>query len=465
MSTPDAVRIARAGLARLMEPSDLTGLALVAVAGPEEAFRLIGARDGKAPAREQQAVAELLEGAAATRAEHRLDAGLERWRPRLPDAAPARDLDTMRRLGGGLLVPEDPGWPAQFDALGLAAPLCLWWRGAVEPAALPPAQDLMAVVGSRDATAYGRQVAAELASALVRESVTVVSGGAYGIDARAHEAALAAHDGLGGNGPGGKDGFGGAAARSGHGPNPSGGRPPTVAVMAGGLDRFYPAGNEDLLRRVAAAGVLLAEVSPGTAPTRWRFLQRNRLIAALCAATVVVEARWRSGALTTAHRAAEMGREVGAVPGSVYSANSAGCHRLLREGAAMAVTDAAEALELLGGRQWPSCPPPEGGHDEGQRSAAAALDVAGGQEPAGSRDTAGSREAARSRDAARPHDGLDIQDLLLLDALPVRSASTPDKLGVVAGLGIGAVLGGLSRLQARGLARRLGDGWQRTRPD
>ena len=458
MSPTDAVRIARAGLARLMEPSDLTGLALVAVAGPEEAFRLIGARDGKAPAREQQAVAELLEGVAATRAEHRLDAGLERWRPRLPDAAPARDLDTVRRLGGGLLVPEDPGWPGQFDALGLSAPLCLWWRGAVEPGALPPVQDLMAVVGSRDATAYGRQVTAELASALVREAVTVVSGGAYGIDARAHEAALAAHDGFGGR-DGGAQGRGGAAghprtAGSGgtaNGPllGPSGWRPPTVAVMAGGLDRFYPAGNEDLLRRVAADGVLLAEVSPGTAPTRWRFLQRNRLIAALCAATVVVEARWRSGALTTAHRAAEMGREVGAVPGSVYSANSAGCHRLLREGAAVAVTDAAEALELLGGRQRP-CPRPESN--------------AGGEGVA-ALDAPHSRDDARSRDAARPHDGLDIQDLLLLDALPVRSASTPDKLAVVAGLGIGAVLGGLSRLQARGLARRLGDGWQRTRPE
>ncbi|GAA3670024.1 DNA-processing protein DprA [Arthrobacter ginkgonis] len=451
MSAPDAVRIARAGLARLMEPSDLTGLALVAVAGPEEAFRLIGARDGKAPAREQQAVAELLEGVAASRAEHRLDAGLERWRPRLPDAAPARDLDTMRRLGGGLLVPEDAGWPGQFDALGLGAPLCLWWRGAVEPAALPPVQDLMAVVGSRDATAYGRQVTSELASALVREAVTVVSGGAYGIDARAHEAALAAFDGLGG-----PAGTGATATAPGTLPGPCGGRPPTVAVMAGGLDRFYPAGNEDLLRRVAAAGVLLAEVSPGTAPTRWRFLQRNRLIAALCAATVVVEARWRSGALTTAHRAAEMGREVGAVPGSVYSANSAGCHRLLREGAALAVTDAAEALELLGGRPRPSSPT---GSPGGERAPAHPLDVAGGG------DTAGSREAVRSRDAARPHDGLDIQDLLLLDALPVRSASTPDKLAVVAGLGIGAVLGGLSRLQARGLARRLGDGWQRTRPD
>ena len=451
MSAPDAVRIARAGLARLMEPSDLTGLALVAVAGPEEAFRLIGAHDGKAPAREQQAVAELLEGVAATRTEHRLDAGLERWRPRLPDAAPARDLDTIRRLGGGLLVPEDPGWPEQFGALGLAAPLCLWWRGAVEPAALPPVQDLMAVVGSRDATAYGRQVTSELASALVREAVTVVSGGAYGIDARAHEAALAAHDGPGGC-------VGGAARPPGILPGPTGCRPPTVAVMAGGLDRFYPAGNEDLLRRVAAAGVLLAEVSPGTAPTRWRFLQRNRLIAALCAATVVVEARWRSGALTTAHRAAEMGREVGAVPGSVYSANSAGCHRLLREGAALAVTDAAEALELLGGDRRPLRPRPEESPRGGEPEPGGALNAAD------SRDSVATREATRSRDAARPHDGLDIQDLLLLDALPVRSASTPDKLAVVAGLGIGAVLGGLSRLQALGLARRLGDGWQRTRP-
>ena len=116
--------------------------------------------------------------------------------------------------------------------------------------------------------------------------------------------------------------------------------------MAGGVDRFYPSGNEDLLRAVANQGAVLAEVPPGSAPTRYRFLQRNRLIAALASVTVVVEARWRSGALNTAHHAETLGRAVGAVPGSVHSANSAGCHRLLREGGAVCVTDAGEIAEL-----------------------------------------------------------------------------------------------------------------------
>lgn len=411
MTASEQLRIARAGLSRLMEPNDLTGLALVAVAGAEEAFRMITEHAGPAPAQEQQAVAELLGDGASPRAEQRLGAGLERWRPRARDCAPARDLEAMRRLGGGLLVPEDQGWPEQFDALGMGAPLCLWWRGRAEPSRLPRVERLMAVVGSRDATEYGRHVTSEVAAAVVRAGVTIVSGGAYGIDARAHESALAAGQDLASSD---------LAAQL--------GQPATVAVMAGGLDRFYPAGNEELLRAIAAEGVLVAEVAPGTAPTRWRFLQRNRIIAALCGATVVVEARWRSGALTTARRASEMGRDVGAVPGSVFSPNSAGCHRLLREGAAVVVTDAAEALELLGG--------PPGG-------------------------VSASTDPVPRDGGARPHDGLDIQDLLLLDALPVRSASTPDKLATVAGLGIGAVLGGLSRLSARGLARKAGEGWQR----
>lgn len=145
----------------------------------------------------------------------------------------------------------------------------------------------------------------------------------------------------------------------------------------------------------------------------------------------MVEARWRSGALTTARRASEIGREVGAVPGSVLSSNSAGCHRLLREGSAVAVTDAAEALELLGAADAPVASDTRSPHE-------------------GPSDV-------------RAHDGLDIQDLLLMDALPLRQSAAPDKLATVSGLGIGAVLGGLSRLEARGLAQKSSDGWRRRR--
>ncbi|GHD11915.1 DNA-processing protein DprA [Zhihengliuella salsuginis] len=398
-SNPPDSRAARAALTRLIEPGDLTGSALVAVLGPTAALDLICGPEDRIPASLQQAVAETV-GTGGTKA-LKVEAGLERWRPRVRDLAPARDLETMRRLGGGFLTPEDDHWPAKLDALGTAAPIGLWWRGRSESADLDAVRRRIAVVGSRDATEYGIRATHELVAPLVERGAQIVSGGAYGIDAAAHRAALAS-----------------LTASSGRGQ-----ADPTMAVMAGGLDRFYPSGNDDLIRQVADHGIVLAEVAPGTSPTRWRFLQRNRLIAALCDVTVVVEARWRSGALTTARRAAEMGREVGAVPGSVFSANSAGCHRLIAEGAGRVVTRPEDVVEMAGG-------------------------IERGPAPSASAD-------------GRAHDGLDIQDLLLYDALPVRTATTPDNLCRVAGLGIGAVLGGLSRLQSRGLAVQSRAGWTR----
>ncbi|WP_309081868.1 DNA-processing protein DprA [Zhihengliuella sp.] len=410
LSTIDDPRRARAALSRLIEPGDLTGAALVQVLGPVAALRLVAREHPAVPASVQQDVADLLGAAAATRRELHVAAGLERWRPRLADAVPERDLATIERLGGGLLTPEDAEWPRQLEALGPGAPLCLWWRGQESAAAgLGAAADrLVSFVGSRDATEYGVRAAHELVAPLVGRGLVIVSGGAYGIDAAAHRAALATQQGSVG--------------------------PATIAVMAGGVDRFYPAGNEDLLRAVASQGVVLAEVPPGASPTRWRFLLRNRLIAALCRVTVVVEARWRSGALTTARRAAEIGRDVGAVPGSIFSANSAGCHRLLSEGCAVAVTRPEDVLELTGS-----------GVPAGTRGA-----EADGTDP------------TASDPGRRPHDGLDVQDLLLYDALPARGRTTPDKLCSVAGLGVGAVLGGLSRLRARGLAVEEAGGWRRS---
>lgn len=157
-------------------------------------------------------------------------------------------------------------------------PIGLWWRGNMA-AWIPETRRALAIVGSRDATDYGRQITAEIAFHAANNGVTVVSGGAYGIDARAHEAALGAES----NGC------------------------PTMAIMAGGLDRYYPAGNAALLTQIAARGIVLSENAPGKSPTRWRFLARNRLIAGLTGATVVTEARWRSGAMTTANHAKAMG--------------------------------------------------------------------------------------------------------------------------------------------------------------
>jgi DNA processing protein len=391
------LRTARAALSRLMEPSDNVGLALVAAVGPVDALR-IATRTVRAGVNLRQEVSEMLQAGGITGKEATLDAALQRWAPRVPDLAPERDLATIARLGGRLLIPEDELWPEALADLGYSEPMCLWARGNLA-AGIPPAGRAVAIVGSRDSTNYGASVTGDLAAGLAGRGYTVISGGAYGIDAQAHRSAL-------------------ATARE---DVPV----PTLSVMAGGLDRYYPAGNEDLLRVIAQRGLLLAEVPPGASPTRWRFLQRNRIIAALSAVTVVVEARWRSGALNTAHHAAGLGRAVGAVPGSVHSANSAGCHRLLRDGSAICVTDAAEIAELAG---------PIG-------SVAVA-------EPSGPR---------------ADHDGLTVEDILLLDALPVRSGSSPEKLASVAGLTAQSVRAGLGRLELEGLAERVEGGWRKGR--
>ncbi|PQZ92362.1 DNA-protecting protein DprA [Arthrobacter sp. MYb227] len=403
-------KLARAGLTRIIEPNDQTGTALIEILGAVEAYSLVCNHTGPAPAHTQQQIADLLDANGANKATLRLNAGLERWRARANNTNPHADLQLIKNMGGGILTPTDPNWPQGFESLQLAAPIALWYRGNANTQVLHDPKTLLAIVGSRDATEYGRTITAEISAGLVTKGICIVSGGAYGIDAKAHEAALAEDPPLG--------------------TDPS--RPNTIAVMAGGLDRLYPAGNEDLLFRIHRHGLLIAEVAPGTTPSRWRFLQRNRLIAALCAATIVTEARWRSGALSTAHHAAEMGRDVGATPGSIYSANSAGCHRLIREGAATLITDATEALELLGTLH--DQPTPEEANP--------------------------TKEPDR-----RDHDDLTIQDMLLLDALPTRNARTVDELASRAGLGIGSILGGLTRLTTRGLTERKDNGWIRRYPN
>lgn len=388
----DIERRSRAALSRLMEPQDAAGLALVQVAGAVDALRIATGEVAAGPDMEREITALLTDGGSAAVWAGMANA-LKRWKPRIPDLAPERDLETMARLGGRLIIPSDGLWPAQLADLGIQEPICLWWRGQEQR--LPDAAAAVAIVGSRDSTSYGASVTGDMAYSLAQRGFTVVSGGAYGIDAHAHRAALAgASDSL-----------------------------PTIAVMAGGVDRFYPSGNEDLLRAVCNQGAVLAEVPPGSAPTRYRFLQRNRIIAALSAVTVVVEARWRSGALNTAHHAETLGRAVGAVPGSVHSANSAGCHRLLRDGGAVCVTDAAEVAELAG------------------PSGSALPDARQGQ--------------------AAVQDGLTLEDLILLDALPLRSTTSVEKLSTVAGLGQESVRAGLGRLGLLGLAVSERGGWKR----
>jgi len=224
-------------------------------------------------------------------------------------------LDGTDRDGLAVLIPGDARWPDGLRALGPRAPIALWAKGEVDLLSAPVARRVT-LTGSRAATRYGEQVAVDLAEAAVRDGCQVVAGGAYGIDTQAHRGALA-------------------------------GGGPTVAVLAGGLDRPYPAGNQELLARIGQSGLLVSQAPPGVLPTRTRFTQRARLMAALSDTVVIVEAAYRSSALTTAEQAIRLGRPVGAVPGPVTSAASAGCHRLLREHLATLITDYDDVRSLL----------------------------------------------------------------------------------------------------------------------
>ncbi|MGC4814252.1 DNA-processing protein DprA [Micromonospora sp. DT228] len=246
-------------------------------------------------------------------------------------AVAAEALERADRLGARLVTPDDEEWPARVAGLSAlrlpdvarrvdgetAPPLCFWVRGAWP---LGEALDRsVAVVGARAATGYGQHVATELGYRLAERDWTVVSGGAFGIDAAAHRGALTA-DGL------------------------------TVAVLACGLDRPYPMGNAALFDRIADTGLLVSEWPPGAEPLRPRFLIRNRVIAAGTLGTVVVEASARSGATQTARRAIHTGRVAMVVPGPVTSAMSVGAHELLREypDKARLVTGVAHVLEEVG---------------------------------------------------------------------------------------------------------------------
>ena len=226
---------------------------------------------------------------------------------------------SFRRLERGA-----PGYPPLLAAIP-DPPAVLWLRGIAEPTLL--ARPAVAVVGARACSSYGRTVARMLGRELAAAGLVVVSGLARGIDAEAHRGALDA-------------------------------RGVTVAVLGCGIDRDYPAAHRELARRIAESGLIVSEYEEGIEPAPWRFPARNRIIAGLCAATVVVEARERSGALITADFALEDGREVMVVPGEITSTVSAGSNALLRLGATP-VTAAADVLEAYGivVEQAPTEPP------------------------------------------------------------------------------------------------------------
>jgi DNA processing protein len=253
---------------------------------------------------------------------------------RLAAVDPVRRLEQAGRCGIRFLVPGDPEWPAGLDELDDAitdegvggTPPGLWVKG---PMPLTELAASVAVVGSRAASVYGVEMTRSVCAGLATASTPVVSGGALGIDFEAHDATLLA---------------GGA----------------TVAVLACGVDRVYPAQNRRLLQHLAAEFAVVSEQPPGSAPTRPRFLARNRLIAALTRGTVVVEAALRSGALNTAGWAEQLSRQVMCVPGPVTSYTSQGVNNWLREGRGTVVTDVAEVLELVGTSGQHLLEPPRG---------------------------------------------------------------------------------------------------------
>ncbi|BDX33129.1 putative DNA processing protein DprA [Mycobacterium antarcticum] len=308
-----------------------------------------------------------------------------------------KDLDVIGRLGGRLLTPGDADWPllafTSFsgqpvrDRPAGRAPMVLWVIG--QDSLADVAERGCAIVGTRAATSYGEYQAADLAAGLAERDVAVVSGGAFGIDGVAHRAALGA-EGL------------------------------TVAVLAGGVDVPYPSAHSAMLRRIGEQGLLVSEYPPGVRPARHRFLTRNRLVAALSGATVVVEAGLRSGAASTAAWAEALGRPVCAYPGPVTSSASAGCHVLIRNGALL-VTRVEEVVELVG----------------------AAGEIA--------------PEPARP---VSPLDGLTDVELRTYDALPARGARTVDQIAVAAGMPPTEVLGPLATLELAGLVRRRDGRWR-----
>ncbi|MGV2983892.1 DNA-processing protein DprA [Microbacterium sp. AGC85] len=299
LARPDddpAQTLARVSWGVIAEPGDGVAGALIARLGAVDALRV--ALDDSRFALSDRVIGE----------------AQRRWRPRARQRDVVRSLQGAHEVGARLLLPGDPEWPESIDDLGEHAPVLLWVRGDVGRLSMT---ERVSIVGARAASAYGESVASEFAGDLAASGTLVVSGGAYGIDGAAHRAAL----GVGGG---------------------------TVAFLAGGVDRAYPAGHQQLFERIRSTGAMVSELPCGAAPTKWRFLARNRLIAALGMATVVVEAGWRSGSLNTAGHAAALGRPLGAVPGPVTSAASAGCHRLLREYDARCVTSTEEVRELLG---------------------------------------------------------------------------------------------------------------------
>jgi DNA processing protein len=409
--------LARAGLTYLAEPGDPALGALLGICEPEEILAAIKANmlPGSGPG---------CGDSPASRAA--LERALGRWRIRLPKLPGDADIAGACRAGIRLVCPEDPDWPGDLDQLGQARPYALWLRGKAD--LRHSCQRSVSVVGSRAATGYGAHVAGEIAADLAERGWTIVSGGAYGIDAAAHRGALATQ-GI------------------------------TIAVLACGVDFPYPAGHAELFADIAAHGQVVSEWPPGRQPARMRFLVRNRVIAALSCGTVIVEAGERSGALNTARHTAELGKPLMAVPGPVTSAQSAGCHRIIREWGASCVTCAADIIEMLSPLGATDAQAPAGPRLAGAGSAGAG--PAGGRGPA---TPPGPGPTAPAWDPALPYDDLDADTTRVLDAFPARGGAGTSTIAVDAGVDLDTVLRCIGVLAGYGFIERGDDGWRLRRP-
>ena len=372
---PEPERLARVTLSCGVEPGDGTTSSLV---------------------RQLGAVRALERSLASTS-----DTGVaEQLAARLSGVDPVRQLDQAARCGIRFVVPGDPEWPASLDDLDRAitadgfggTPPGLWVKG---PTSLTELDASVGVVGSRAASVYGVEMTRAICEHLAAAGVPVVSGGALGIDYVAHDAALRA---------------GGA----------------TVAVLACGVDRVYPAQHRLLLQHLAAEHAVVSEQPPGSAPTRLRFLARNRLIAALTRGTVIVEAALRSGALNTVGWAEAINRHVMCVPGPVTSYTSQGVNNLLREGRGTVVTRGAEVLELVG--------------------------------------AVGEHLVEEPRGETRPRDALTRVERQVIEWVPVSEHAEVDSISRLCGLHVRTTEGALRRMKDKGLVLLADDGW-RVAPD
>jgi DNA processing protein len=357
----DAERFARAALSRVAEPCDKEVPGLVEELGAVGTFERIRAGRGT----------------------------LTRFRARLATLDTERDLDIAAKVGARVVVPGDDEWPERLAQIPVP-PYCLWVRGPLDLA--ETVERSVAIVGSRTATGYGEQVAADLAAGVARRGWSVVSGAAFGIDGSAHRGALAV-DGA------------------------------TIAVLAGGVERPYPAAHATLISRIARDGLVVSEVAPGSAPMKSRFLARNRLIAGMTRGTIVVEADLRSGSRNTVKHAIEAGRHVGAVPGPTTSMTSAGCHQEIRDGRAVLVTSADEVIDLVGDLGDDACEPVRG--------------------------------------PVRPEDDLPPLDASVLEVVPFRSGLTLDAVVRQVALAPLTVRAALGRLERQGLVTESAGTWRK----